>query len=46
VINPKLYLLRRKRRRDALHETKVVLLVVILVYWSIFGGARVFLGFP
>jgi hypothetical protein len=46
AINPKLYLLRRKRRGDALHEAKEDLLVVILACWSIFGGGRVFLGFP
>jgi hypothetical protein len=45
VINPKLYLLRRKRRGDTLHEVKEDLLVAILTCWSIFGGTRVFLGF-
>jgi hypothetical protein len=45
VINHKLYLLRRKTIGDPLHEAKHGLLVVIITCWSIFGEARVFLGF-
>ena len=46
AINPKLYLLRRKKRGDVLHQAKEGLLVVTLPCWSIFGRSRVFLGFP
>lgn len=43
VINTRLYLLKRRRRGDALHEDKEDLLVVILACWSIISVVRVFI---
>jgi hypothetical protein len=45
VISTKLYLMMRIKRGDVLHEAKKDSLVAVPTCWSIFGRARVLLGY-